>query len=308
MSAYNGVAMNCTCKENIEILILNDVILLINSMHAYWPILYGKHSVSYFTAASLFGDPHIVSLDGNAYTFNGAGEYVIVDALNKSYLIQARTELAERTDGGQPVGSVFTAIAARTNISDTVEVQRSYLRGVNILVNGERLAVDEPREWPFVGVSVTYEGDNGVLVRFNSGESLHVRVQSNILRIEIAGFPIAFWNQTKGLLGNWNGNPNDDFLLPNGQVLPTSISMQEIHYLFGEKCEYRACTGDRSPGIKRWDRKEERKTREMYNMERSIPRRGRLDRGIGGPVQGRGCGGSKMSGGERGIGSYLLKL
>lgn len=191
--------------------------------------------------ATLFGDPHFVSLDGNAYTFNGVGEYVIINALNGSFLVQARTEPAERTDGGDPVGSVFTAIAARSNNSDTVEVQQSSLRGVNILVNGERLPVGEPREWQFMGVSVIYEGNNGVSVRFNSGGSLYAQVRSNILMIEIAAFPTEFWNQTQGLLGNWNGNPDDDFLLPDGQVLSTDISMEDIHYLFGEECECACC-------------------------------------------------------------------
>lgn len=189
-------------------------------------------------AAVLFGDPHIVSLDGNAYTFNGAGEYVILDALDKTFLVHTRSEPAERADGGQPVGTVATAVAVKRNNSDTVEVQQSSLRGINILVNGERLSVgDEPREWQFVGVSVTYEGNNAVSVRFDSGESLHVQVRSNILMIELAAFPIEFWNQTRGLLGNWNGNPGDDFLRPDGDILSTSISMEDIHYLFGEECE-----------------------------------------------------------------------
>lgn len=73
--------------------------------------------------AVLFGDPHLVSLDGQPYTFNGAGEYTILNALN-SFLVQGRSEPADRTDDGQPVGTVFTAIAARSNNSATVEVQQ----------------------------------------------------------------------------------------------------------------------------------------------------------------------------------------
>ena len=122
-----------------------------------------------FYAAFLFGDPHIVTLDGKAYTFNGAGEYVIIDALNKAFLVQARSEPAERVDGGQPVGTVFTAIAAKANHSVPIEVQKSSLRGINILVNGERLPLTEPREWQFAGVVVSYEGNNSVFIRFGSG-------------------------------------------------------------------------------------------------------------------------------------------
>lgn len=178
-----------------------------------------------------------MSLDGNTYTFNGAGEYVIIDALDKTFLVQARSEPAQRTDGGQPVGTVFTAIAAKTTNSDPVEVQQSSLRGINILVNGERLPLAEPREWQFIGVSIEYEGNNAVSIRFDSGESLHVQVRSNILMIELAACPDAFRNQTRGLLGNWNGDPDDDFLRPDGAILSTNASMEDIHYMFGEECQ-----------------------------------------------------------------------
>ena len=45
-------------------------------------------------------------------------------------------------------------------------------------------------------------------------------------------------NNTKGLLGTWNDNPDDDFTLPDGTVLPPSSTSREIHYGFGVKCKY----------------------------------------------------------------------
>ena len=191
--------------------------------------------------AFLFGDPHIVTLDGKAYTFNGAGEYIILDALNKTFLVQARSEPAERADGGQPVGTVFTAIAAKTSKSVPVEVQQSSLRGINILVEGERLPLTEPREWQFPGVVVSYEGNSLVFIRFNSGESLQIQVRNSILIIELAACPDEFRNQTQGLLGNWNGDPDDDLLRPNGDILSTNASLEDIHFLFGEECKQSSC-------------------------------------------------------------------
>ena len=178
-----------------------------------------------------------MTLDGKAYTFNGAGEYVIIDALNKAFLVQARSEPAERVDGGQPVGTVFTAVAAKTNNSVPIEVQKSSLRGINILVDGERLLLTDPREWQLAGVVISYEGNSSVFIRFDSGESLHVQVRNSILMIELAACPDEFRNQTRGLLGNWNGDPNDDFLRPNGDILSTDASMEDIHFMFGEECK-----------------------------------------------------------------------
>ena len=44
-------------------------------------------------------------------------------------------------------------------------------------------------------------------------------------------------NTTKGLLGTWNDNPDDDFTLPDGIFLPPSSTSREIHFGFGVKCE-----------------------------------------------------------------------
>ena len=44
-------------------------------------------------------------------------------------------------------------------------------------------------------------------------------------------------NTTKGLLGTWNDNPDDDYTLPDGTVLPSSSSFRDIHFKFGVKCE-----------------------------------------------------------------------
>ena len=47
-----------------------------------------------------------------------------------------------------------------------------------------------------------------------------------------------FKNATKGLLGTWNDDTEDDFTLPDGTVLPSSSSLRKIHFGFGVKCKY----------------------------------------------------------------------
>ena len=57
------------------------------------------------------GDPHITTLDGKEYTFNGHGEYVLVKS--GSLNIQARTQPAQNTNGSRVQATVFTALAIR---------------------------------------------------------------------------------------------------------------------------------------------------------------------------------------------------
>ena len=48
-------------------------------------------------------------------------------------------------------------------------------------------------------------------------------------------------NTTKGLLGTWNDNADDDFTLPDGTVLAPSLTSREIHFRFGLKCKFPQC-------------------------------------------------------------------
>ena len=67
-----------------------------------------------------FGDPHIKTLDGGNYTFNGIGEYTIVNADNGTFILQARTQVAP---GGLNEATIFTAGVAKENGSAKVEVK-----------------------------------------------------------------------------------------------------------------------------------------------------------------------------------------
>ena len=65
----------------------------------------------------MYGDPHITTLDGTQYTFNGWGEYTMItiatQALN--FTLQGRTDLAETERGTLTNATVFTAFGAEEN-------------------------------------------------------------------------------------------------------------------------------------------------------------------------------------------------
>ena len=67
-----------------------------------------------------WGDPHIKTLDDKDYTFNGIGEYTMVDANNGSFILQARTVLAP---GNLSIATVFSAGAAKEYNTSKVEVR-----------------------------------------------------------------------------------------------------------------------------------------------------------------------------------------
>ena len=67
--------------------------------------------------------------------------------------------------------------------------------------------------------------------------SLSVSVGVRSLTIGVL-LPEEFQNQTKGLLGNYNGVKGDDFVLPNGTVLADTLTDRQIHEQFGNACEF----------------------------------------------------------------------
>ena len=44
----------------------------------------------------------------------------------------------------------------------------------------------------------------------------------------------------QGLLGNMNGNPEDDYILPNGTILPNDTSERDL-LAYGKTCESMLC-------------------------------------------------------------------
>ena len=76
-------------------------------------------------AGWFFGDPHIRTLDGFQYTFNGLGEYTLIETTHGNFTLQGRTAKARDANGTETDATVFSAFAAKDVDSDTVHVAMS---------------------------------------------------------------------------------------------------------------------------------------------------------------------------------------
>ena len=86
-------------------------------------------------------------------------------------------------------------------------------------------------------ISVSKPKENCLEVSFPSTTSVQFCEKKEMLSFVVTPGD-DYKNKTKGLLGTWNDNPDDDFTLPDGTVLPPPLTSREIHYQFGVKCEY----------------------------------------------------------------------
>ncbi|KAL9953601.1 hypothetical protein ACROYT_G041044 [Oculina patagonica] len=182
----------------------------------------------------LWGDPHFVTLDGQNYTFNGLGEYTMVNAKDGRFELQARTKLAK----GGGTATVFVAAVAKEENTSAVQVALKDGGGLEVLVDGEEYQGFDGLTNTSVNlngsVAVSCPQNNSFLVTFPSGISVTVTEIQESLSIVFAA-PEAFKGYTKGLLGTWNDNPLDDFLRPDGTTLASNATGREIHFSFGLK-------------------------------------------------------------------------
>ena len=189
-------------------------------------------------AACVYGDPHVVTLDGHKYTFNGKGEYTMIATDDDSFTLQGRMVEAINREGEKSAATVYSALVGRITDSDTVQIE---LRptGLVTLVNGEQIAFENGTEvLEFQNVFLKDHGNDTISALFASGVYFEVKEENNIISVVIVSLPVVFRGKTSGLMGNFNGDTSDD-LTPKGggEPIPLNSSLEVIHEQFGITCE-----------------------------------------------------------------------
>ena len=75
----------------------------------------------FFKLAWGFGDPHIATLDDLKYTFNGLGEYRLLELKDGSFKFQGRT----KKFGANVKATEFSSFAFHQNDTDVIEIKAS---------------------------------------------------------------------------------------------------------------------------------------------------------------------------------------
>ena len=196
-----------------------------------------------FTTGWWFGDPHIVTLDGHKYTFNGKGDYILLDTDDNSFTLHGRMEEVSMVNGNPASGgTVFTALVARQSNSDTIQFElreELYPR-----INGAVDMFTDLNEKTFTNVIVQRKGNDSFSAAFSSGVYIEVSAvtQSNLapyISVVIVSMPASYQGLTRGLMGNYNGDTADD-LVPRsgGDPLPLNSSLNTLHWDFGVTCRF----------------------------------------------------------------------
>ncbi|XP_038047433.1 sushi domain-containing protein 2-like [Patiria miniata] len=172
------------------------------------------------------GDPHLTSLDGYKFTFNGAGEFLMASSAVHNLTFQSRMERYRNTNA-----SVYTAFVLQVNDSSKVQVQRSDMNETLILIDGEPLRLDSipVKVHHLRGVRIRFNSDmTKINIAFSAGIAVTVYMNTEVMSF-IAQLDTHFQGQVQGLLGNLNGNPADDLQFRNRTILEPGSSLKELH-------------------------------------------------------------------------------
>uniref|UniRef100_A0A336M8F3 CSON013620 protein n=2 Tax=Culicoides sonorensis TaxID=179676 RepID=A0A336M8F3_CULSO len=197
--------------------------------------------------ASVFGDPHFITLDGLEYSFNGIGEFVLLKSTDSrdKFEIQGRFEQMPRNSYGEIKASHLSSIALKGNSSNVIEIRMRSRESVryrlDVFLDGKRIFFDKfSMKQQFYGGITVYTplevlNQSTVVVMMESGIGLEIKENIGLMSVQVY-VPWNFINKTRGLLGNFNWNQDDDFTLPNGEVLSINPeNLETIHKEFGMK-------------------------------------------------------------------------
>ena len=189
----------------------------------------------------MWGDPHIQTLDGKSYTFNGIGEYTLIESNDNFFTLQGRTKrpyIMNTTELAK--GTVYTAFALSKNDSETVQITLSDTTNtVSIIVNKNSTYNDSNfangNVLSFNNLEIS-KSETKYLISYTSGISAEIEVVTGTLILSLITSP-SLLGITKGLLGTYNGNVTDDFLRPDGTYLNINATDEEIFHNFGQLCK-----------------------------------------------------------------------
>jgi RHS repeat-associated protein len=195
------------------------------------------------------GEPHLTTFDGVGYSFQGAGDFTLIESLDGDLDIQVRyvqidpratvaNAVATVVDGqrvvidsegiefvdGVPIVRRGTGqgVAKVTVNSEVVEIPS----GGSITVGNSQIFRNPGEEY-----TIVYAGEDGIVS--DGDDQLFVNyMRPGTINIVDVALGDEKKGQIRGLLGNLNDDPNDDVALLDGTPLPRPLLFDDVYGAF----------------------------------------------------------------------------
>ncbi|XP_030399072.1 IgGFc-binding protein-like [Gopherus evgoodei] len=190
----NGIVecQEASCGANEECKVENGVL--------------GCHPMEHGTSV-VSGDLHYISFDGQAFDIQGSCAYTLAKVCSSDpRLVEFSVVVENESTGGGRVARTRAVVVSVHGYTISLERGRKW----KVEVGGELytlpLAMDNGKLW------INQEGNN-IIVQSASGLQVFYDTASYLL----VSIPSTYKGHLCGLAGNFNGDKNDDFLLPSGK-------------------------------------------------------------------------------------------
>ena len=134
--------------------------------------------------------------------------------------------------------TVFSAVVGKQDDSDTVQFEiNQQQNGIDVIVAGKKINLDGISKETFNNVAVFNLGNDGFVASFSSGCSIQVKEENGFISVFSVSAPQNFKGLTRGLMGNYNGDIEDDLMARTStEPLLHNSTNYIIHYEFGITC------------------------------------------------------------------------
>lgn len=189
------------------------------------------------SSGSVWGDPHLVTLDGYGYDLHAAGEFVVLRTTEEPmFEVQGRFQPLENPEV-PACGTITWNTAAAVAFGGVVVAARSYpdweltFDGV-VHAHGAPLpALPEGHTLRVQAFQVEMTWPDGSTVAFRRRPDPDVPQSSLSIFVALSDERMG---EVEGLLGGFDGDPSTDLRLPSGQVLSQPASFEVLHGAFAD--------------------------------------------------------------------------
>ena len=168
----------------------------------------------------------------------------MIETSDNSFTLQGRMDTILNSDGTPTPGTVFTALVAREENTNTTVQFNLQGNGAQVHVNHRIINFDDVNsEIIKENVTVASNAAKSFSAVFKLGAKMEIKVESGIISVMLITLPSSLKGKTRGLMGTFNEDTSDDFIPKSEQkAIPSNSSLEDIHYMFGMTCEYSSGT------------------------------------------------------------------
>lgn len=178
-----------------------------------------------------YGDPHLITFDGHRYSFQTVGEFILAKSTDGIFEVQTRQSAVNKSL------SLNSAVAMKVGKNRVAFYSKDFPDAntdTPLRINGKPTAVEgDSLSLPGGGV-IHKQNDSNYVVEWSTGEKVAITIYSRGQFKYMDVFPFVLEsqaNQMVGLLGNVNGNIDDDLRFRSGDILPSKSTYGDVRQL-----------------------------------------------------------------------------